>query len=689
MTIYPPLCRALLFASALATATPAFAQSQEVLMGPAPSWVDTVEPVDAPEDARGMVFWRRQHSQVHLDGDQQLTYNMMQARLLHPNALELGNVAITWNPAAGPPTVHRLRIHRDGEPIDVLADNSFEILRREDQLEAAMIDGLLTAVLRVPDLRVGDELELAYTVPTGNPTLTDRDFGLLMLAPEPAPGLVHLSLSWEDADDKPQIRLTQDLEPLVTRGDNAITIRAVSAEPLVPPRDAPPRYNWQRVLEFSDFKSWSAISSRFDRLFDDASALPAGSPVAQEADRIARTNETPLDRASAALELVARQVRYVYVGLNTGAMTPASAEETWQRRYGDCKGKTALLLALLEELGIEAEAVLVSNNGIDDGLDALLPSPGLFDHVLVRATIDGQQYWLDGTMPGVVTPVPRPILPYRWVLPLDERGAELEELEWSPLEQPKTISLYEIDAREGLDVPASIRQKTITRGIDALAEYVRFSSVTDSQLENAFRNEMAGSTFWDSVDAVTWRFDKDEQASVLEIVGTGMPDWDNRSDDGATLTLPGGGFTPPSRRQRDSGQDQQAPFLNEDSYACHVTTVRLPGDTDPENWSYNSQFDTQIYGSTYRRMFDKRDGSIRMIRISRTQHREISSDLAERDNDRLADFDNSMARIEFDPAADFSGFDAAISRETAVPATYEVNWLEDGSACSPDFGYAN
>ncbi|WP_404482688.1 hypothetical protein [Novosphingobium sp. BL-52-GroH] len=50
--------------------------------------------------------------------------------------------------------------------IDVWEKASFEILRREDQLEAARLDGILTAVLHAPDLRVGDELEFAATLRT-------------------------------------------------------------------------------------------------------------------------------------------------------------------------------------------------------------------------------------------------------------------------------------------------------------------------------------------------------------------------------------------------------------------------------------------------------------------------------------------------------------------------------------------
>src|SRR5690606_29278685 len=121
------------------------------------------------------------------------------------------------------------------------------------------------------------------------------------------------------------------------------------------------------LAEYSDFASWPAVSQRFHPLFAQASTLAADSPLHAEAARIAAAHEGKLARAQAALELVQQQVRYIYVGLNGGNFVPAGADETWSRRYGDCKGKTALLLALLRELGIEAEAVLVNNTGLDDG----------------------------------------------------------------------------------------------------------------------------------------------------------------------------------------------------------------------------------------------------------------------------------------------------------------------------------
>ena len=139
--------------------------------------------------------------------------------------------------------------------------------------------------------------------------------------------------------------------------------------------------------------------------------LKNNSPIRHEAEQIAKKYIEPMERARAALKLVQNDIRYIYIGLGAGNLTPASAEETWQRRYGDCKGKTTLLLALLNELGIDAKAVLVNNQGADDGINDRLPNPGMFDHVLVKAQIDGKTYWMDGTLPAVALPSIEPIIP--------------------------------------------------------------------------------------------------------------------------------------------------------------------------------------------------------------------------------------------------------------------------------------
>lgn len=93
------------------------------------------------------------------------------------------------------------------------------------------------------------------------------------------------------------------------------------------------------------------------------------------------------------------KISYLANGMAGGNYLPQSPQETWDYRYGDCKAKTYLLLAMLRDLGIDGEAALVRSNG-GDAVAELLPMASSFDHVIVRARIAGRNYWLDGTSAG-------------------------------------------------------------------------------------------------------------------------------------------------------------------------------------------------------------------------------------------------------------------------------------------------
>lgn len=639
-----------------------------------PAWVEPTDLMPVPAQASGMIFVRRQDVVIHLDPRGQQQYSAFRIKILHSNALQMGNVALAWNPAAGTPTVHTITVYRGAEVIDVLKAAAFEVLRREDQLEAARLDGVLTAVLRVPDLRVGDELEVAYTTPIGDPTLGTHDAGALFLLGTPAPGRFHLRLSWERGLE-PKEKMTPDMAAVAVRKEQAIDFRFDNPPPLSAPKDAPPRFQMQRLVEYSGLADWQAVSRQFAPMYATSAKVNARSPVKAEAARIAAASSTPLARASAALRLVQQDVRYIYVGLGAGNLTPASADDTWQRRYGDCKAKTALLLALLKELGIPAEAVLVNTSGGDDGMDERLPNPRLFDHVLVRATIEGKTWWLDGTLPPVAIPTAIPVFHYRWVLPLLSEGRGLERVIWQPAVRPDEIELYDVDARAGFDIPAKVTTTSILRGVKGLQQQVQLSPATPEQLLAAFRQNVIGST-WQTIDAVKWRYDEKTQASILTVSGTWNVDWEK---DGAarSLALPGGGFNPPDKRVRAPEQDQKAPYYNDPRYSCMVTTLRLPTVTKLDNWSTKTSYDARIFGENYYRVFERRAGTIRMIRGFRTERLEIDAATAAKDNDRIAAFDNSKAYTFYDPT---SG--VPLGKVLApVPATDEVDWTADNVPC--------
>ncbi|MEN9864739.1 MAG: hypothetical protein RL748_329, partial [Pseudomonadota bacterium] len=65
-------------------------------------------------------------------------------------------------------------------------------------------------------------------------------------------------------------------------------------------------------------------------------------------------------------------------------------------RFGDCKDKSALLIALLKTLNIPARPALVSTYYHRD-TSLMLPSPMVFNHAIVEVDVAGKKLWLDGT----------------------------------------------------------------------------------------------------------------------------------------------------------------------------------------------------------------------------------------------------------------------------------------------------
>src|SRR3546814_903623 len=191
-----------------------------------------------------------------------------------------------------------INVHRDGATIDVLKNASFEVLRREDQLEAAMLDGVLTAVLRVPDLRVGDELEVGLTTRSDDPTMANNDSGLFFLLSSPQAGRFRLGLSWDEGY-KPHVRMTPDMAAVARNGGRSVDFLFDNPATLTPPKDAPARYQWQRIVEYSDFDDWAAVSRHFAPLYAKAARIPAGSLPKLEAQRIAAAHANPLARGAA------------------------------------------------------------------------------------------------------------------------------------------------------------------------------------------------------------------------------------------------------------------------------------------------------------------------------------------------------------------------------------------------------
>jgi transglutaminase-like putative cysteine protease len=674
--------RPVLLAALLATASvPAFAATEngEIIYAPPAAWVlPPPPPTDAPtpSDSPFRMIWSDQ--QVRLDDKGEAAYSGYRMRILKADALPVGNVSIGWNPSSGSATVHRLHIIRDGQVIDVLKDQKFRVIQREDGLEQAMLNGQLTATLQAEGLRVGDEIEFAATVTRRDPTLDDHVFGVATLPTQGLPGPYRVRLGWT-APVKLIWRASRDLPqavPAEANGERSLTYELRDPGGVIVNDGAPARYNVRRLIEYSDFADWRDVSRRFAPLFVEAQALAADSPVRAEAAKIAAASSDPVARTEAALRLVQDEIRYVYVGLDGGNYRPAAADETWKRRYGDCKAKTALLLALLKLLKIEAEPVLVNISG-DDGMDGRLASPDMFNHVLVRAKLGKASYWLDGTRSGdrYLDRLSPPN--FRWGLALRTEGAVLEAVPTVAPKRPQFVGVVDIDASAGFGV-AKVRASHVMHDDDAYNIQSRLAGMSredaDRNVGSYWRRQMD----WVDVDKVAWTYDARQTTLVLSLEGTGKPGWEGDEKEGRRLDIAGAGFYAPDQRRRPKEQDQNAPWAtNFPRYRCYATSIRLPVARAGWQWEYYADpVDRALGGTDYWRVSGLKDGVMRTIMSSRIDQPEISADEARRTNDAIPGFNNNISRV----------YEASKDDHPPAPGAPfgdKADWTGDALLCGP------
>ena len=528
------------------------AWAQEVEFAAAPAWVQA-PPADAPSPAVGDAALRALaiDHQIRFDAEGTHTYTFQRFEVLTRQGLgAVGTISLEWSPPRETIQVHALRLVRNGQTIDVLADQTFETLRRESSLESAMLDGRLTATLQPRDLRVGDILELAFTHHNTGGVLAPHLEAFDGLGSGQIMDHYRLRANW--ADDHPmQVMASQPWADVRPRRSGDGWVYEIDARNLTPeqiPNDLPVRLTLFRTVQFTDFQSWADASKLMAPLYETGATLEPDSPLLAEIERIRAEHDTDAARAVAALRLVEDQVRYLALAMGEGNYVPMSADEVWRSRYGDCKGKTVLLLALLKGLNIEAEPVLVSTQW-GDGLDAQLPLLAWFDHVIVRANVDGAPYWMDGTRIGDRTLEGLTPPPYHWGLPVRRDGAGLDPIVQPPLTVPTMDILIDVDATAGIDADAGLLVDFAYRGDYATALRRQLGNIPPDQLEAMMKAQWDGDEAGLTIDAVETRYD--EAANVLHLIMRGKTrlSWVNGSG-GRVMAVPDSGLVLPAGAER-------------------------------------------------------------------------------------------------------------------------------------------
>ncbi len=104
---------------------------------------------------------------------------------------------------------------------------------------------------------------------------------------------------------------------------------------------------------------------------------------------------TDIEKVKSIFYWVQDNIRYIAFEDGLAGFIPATAQEVYKTKYGDCKGMANLMTQMLKLAGLEAYMTWIGTRHIP--YDYTLPSLAVDNHCISTVILGGKEYFLDGT----------------------------------------------------------------------------------------------------------------------------------------------------------------------------------------------------------------------------------------------------------------------------------------------------
>jgi transglutaminase-like putative cysteine protease len=488
-----------------------------------PVWVQPATPVydpAPPAPAGAPRAWLVLDRQVRIEPGGDSAYQHLAVRLMNAEAVrEYSQLTFGTDPSYQVLSLHHVRVWRDGRAQDRLAGARVTTLPQEDDIADQVYNGGVTVNLLLADVRVGDIVDYAYTVRSANPLFAGHF-------------AARFDSAWSDAIKYQRLRIIHpasrplvvrthfdDVKPVVTQRGGERTVEWIWQDvgPFVPEEDLPAHvYPWPGI-EISDMDDWGDVGRWASPVYGPV--MRVGPATRALVDDIRAGTASVADRVLAAHRFVQEEIRYAAIAIGPGAHIPAPPDVVIRRRFGDCKDKSVLLVALLRELGVDAWPALV-HTARGAALPGVLATPYAFNHVIVRAVMpDGRELWLDGTDTWQRGDLDHLVPPnFAHALVIRPGVAGLDALPPPAPEGDIRESEVLIDARAGRDAPATVRITTTYRARSA--DLRRARAARESPADRRRSAERYFGDYFPGLQAVSdGELRDDPAANVMTVAG--------------------------------------------------------------------------------------------------------------------------------------------------------------------------
>ncbi|WP_339719744.1 DUF3857 domain-containing protein [uncultured Paraglaciecola sp.] len=374
---------------------------KDIHLEPAPDWVvqyevGAIDDVPIDEVSNGLHYHMVDNQiQVTKTGER-TSYSRYVETIVNQSGLDSSSqLNFTFDPSYQKLVLNSLYILRDGQRLDRLQSAKKSLLNTESELKRQIYNGSLTLNVLMSDLQVGDTLDYSYTRYGANPVY-QNSFSYSRNTNWDVPlNIQHLRILWGKSN--PLYVTPINGSPTVSKtkiGEfTEYQITQLKPKRVDTPSQMPSWYDAYSSIYFSESENWSDVVAWAKPLYE----FNIHDSVKQVAEAIQNQYSEQPAQIVAALKYAQEQIRYVGLEMGENSHVPTAPEETLKLKYGDCKDKASLLIAILAALGVEAFPALVDTESTKL-LQHRPPAANLFNHVIVSLQYQGQQIWLDPTL---------------------------------------------------------------------------------------------------------------------------------------------------------------------------------------------------------------------------------------------------------------------------------------------------
>jgi transglutaminase-like putative cysteine protease len=376
-----------------------FTVAQKFLINKEPDWIIKKNYSDIKINTRQIsdgYYLSLYEYQINVEKKQNFTKEIR--KIVTSEGVQNGSeITINFDPAYQRLILHTLKITRKGQFINKLFDNTFKVEKNETSESSFIYNGNLKAKAILTDVRIGDEIEYSYSIIGFNPIYGNKYFTDIYLSTESVIGEYYVRLIYNRNRKINYKTYNNAQEPIKTVSDNNLVF-VWDIKNLLPSKSFENLPRWSDILphvQFTEFQGWEEVSKWTSEI--ENYKQPISKALQNEIEKIkknAKNNQSLLIQF--ATRFVQDEIRYTGIESGVYSQKPHDPSSVFIKKYGDCKDKSLLLVTILRKCGLEAYTASIDTYW-GKNLKKYLPSPGLFNHMIVYVKMLNKPFFIDPT----------------------------------------------------------------------------------------------------------------------------------------------------------------------------------------------------------------------------------------------------------------------------------------------------